>query len=146
MQRLHDAVEREKQVADRRQFQEVLFNLLRNAGQAIRPPGTITVRTHTGSGTHVRIEITDTGSGIPPEKLTKIYDPFFTTKDPGKGTGLGLAICGRLVESMGGRIRAMRGPDGGARFTIRLPGVQVTDASLAVPEGTAEVNRGRDAP
>ena len=94
----------------------------------------------------VLITVDDNGPGIPEEVLENVFDPFFTTKDPGKGTGLGLAICGRLVESMGGRIRAMRGPDGGARFTIRLPGVQVTDSSLAVPEATAEVNWGRDAP
>ena len=99
------------------------------------------------TATHlVLITVDDNGPGIPGEDLENVFDPFFTTKDPGKGTGLGLAICGRLVESMGGRIRAMRSPDGGARFTIRLPGVQVTDASLAVPEGTAEVDRGRDAP
>ena len=94
----------------------------------------------------VLITVDDNGPGIPEEVLENVFDPFFTTKDPGKGTGLGLAICGRLVESMGGRIRAMRGPDGGARFTIRLPGVQVTDSSLAVPEATAEVNWGRDTP
>ncbi|MBI2104571.1 MAG: GAF domain-containing protein [Candidatus Omnitrophica bacterium] len=91
-------------VVDRRQLQEVLFNLIRNAAQAIAPPGTIWVRAHTGGEGQVRIEIADTGSGIPPDKLGKIYDPFFTTKEPGKGTGLGLFIVRQIVERNKGRI------------------------------------------
>ena len=108
-------------VVDQRQFQEVLFNLMRNAGQAIRPPGTITVRAHTGSGTHVRIEIADTGNGIPPEKLDKIYDPFFTTKDPGKGTGLGLFIVRQIVERNKGRITVESTVGKGTTFFLDFP-------------------------
>ena len=69
------------------------------------------------------IEVSDNGAGIRAEDLEHIFDPFFTTKEPGKGTGLGLSICARLVEGMGGRITAGRGPEGGARFVIRLPGI-----------------------
>ena len=108
-------------VVDQRQFQEVLFNLIRNAGQSIRPPGTITVRAHTGSGTHVRIEIADTGSGIPPEKLSKIYDTFFTTKDPGKGTGLGLFIVRQIVERNKGRITVESTVGKGTTFLLDFP-------------------------
>jgi signal transduction histidine kinase len=68
------------------------------------------------------ITVADNGPGIPDAERTKVFDPFFTTKEPGKGTGLGLSICARLVEGMGGRIHLDRGPEGGARFTIRLPG------------------------
>ena len=93
----------------------------------------------------VLITVDDNGPGVPGEDLEKVFDPFFTTKDPGKGTGLGLAICGRLVESMGGLIRATHGPDGGARFAIRLPGVQGTDSDPAAPEATAANSRGRGA-
>ncbi len=71
----------------------------------------------------VVIEVRDNGPGIPEESLETIFDPFFTTKEPGKGTGLGLSICARLVEGMGGRIQASNDPEGGACFTIRLPGV-----------------------
>ncbi|HSW31856.1 MAG TPA: ATP-binding protein [Longimicrobiales bacterium] len=71
----------------------------------------------------VVIEVLDNGPGIPEEHLETIFDPFFTTKEPGKGTGLGLSICARLVEGMGGRVEASNAPDGGACFTIRLPGV-----------------------
>ncbi len=89
----------------------------------------------------VVIEVEDNGPGIPEEDLDRIFDPFFTTKELGKGTGLGLSICARLVEGMGGRIRATSGADGGARFTIRLPGVprvtvdEHSDEEHTVPEG-----------
>lgn len=77
--------------------------------------------------TVVVIEVHDNGPGIPDEHLETVFDPFFTTKEPGKGTGLGLSICARLIEGMGGRIRASRSPEGGACFTIRLPGVSESD-------------------
>ncbi len=69
------------------------------------------------------IEVWDNGPGIPETDLDLVFDPFYTTKEPGMGTGLGLSICARLVEGMGGRIEATAGPEGlGARFVIRLPG------------------------
>ena len=69
------------------------------------------------------IEVSDNGPGIADEDLEHLFDPFFTTKEPGEGTGLGLSICARLVEGMGGRIDADSGPQGGGRFTIRLPSI-----------------------
>jgi hypothetical protein len=80
----------------------------------------------------VVIEVRDNGPGIPEESLETVFDPFYTTKEPGKGTGLGLSICARLVEGMGGRIDASNAPEGGACFTIRLPGV--ADAAEAAEE------------
>lgn len=75
------------------------------------------------------IQVADRGPGIPEEDLERVFDPFYTTKEPGQGTGLGLAICARLVEGMGGRIEAARAEeDGGALFTIRLPGTSEGDA------------------
>jgi two-component system, NtrC family, sensor kinase len=74
----------------------------------------------------VVMEVADNGPGIPEVDLESVFDPFFTTKEPGKGTGLGLAICARLVEGMGGRIEADNRPEGGASFTVRLPGVTDT--------------------
>ena len=108
-------------VVDRRQLQEVLFNLIRNAGQAIQPPGTIRVRAHTGGEGQVRIEIADTGSGIPPDKLGKIYDPFYTTKEPGKGTGLGLFIVRQIVERNKGRISVESVVGKGTTFFLDFP-------------------------
>jgi C4-dicarboxylate-specific signal transduction histidine kinase len=86
------------------------------------------------------ITVADNGPGIPDAERTKVFDPFFTTKEPGKGTGLGLSICARLVEGMGGRIHLDRGPEGGARFTIRLPGATMmpeqADRLIAETAGT----------
>jgi len=108
-------------VVDRRQLQEVLFNLIRNAAQAIQPPGSITIRAGERSEGQVRIEIEDTGSGIPPEKLGKIYDPFFTTKEPGKGTGLGLFIVRQIVERNKGRISVESAVGKGTTFFLDFP-------------------------
>ena len=107
-------------VVDRRQLQEVLFNLVRNAGQAITPPGSITIRAQMHD-TKVRIAIEDTGSGIPADKLQKVFDPFFTTKEPGKGTGLGLSISYGIVKDCGGTIDAFSELSKGARFVIEFP-------------------------
>ena len=84
------------------------------------------------------ITVEDNGPGIPDENRIKVFDPFFTTKEPGKGTGLGLSICARLVEGMGGRIHLDRGIEGGARFTIRLPGatLQPAQADRLIAEAT----------
>ena len=70
----------------------------------------------------VVVEVEDNGPGLPDGDPDRVFDPFFTTKEPGKGTGLGLAICARLIEGMGGHIAASRRAEGGARFTVRLPG------------------------
>ncbi|OGX28654.1 MAG: hypothetical protein A3B78_00945 [Omnitrophica WOR_2 bacterium RIFCSPHIGHO2_02_FULL_67_20] len=106
---------------DRRQFQEVLFNLIRNAAQAITPPGTIRVSARAHEDGRVRIEIEDSGSGIPPDKLGKIYDPFFTTKEPGKGTGLGLFIVRQIVERNRGRIAVESAVGKGTVFFLDFP-------------------------
>lgn len=111
-------------VVDRRQLQEVLFNLVRNAGQAILPPGTITIRVALHDAM-VRIEIADTGTGIPPDKLQKIFDPFFTTKEPGRGTGLGLFIVRQIVERNKGRIVVESTVGKGTTFCLEFPAAKV---------------------
>ena len=65
--------------------------------------------------------VRDTGCGITPDALPRIFEPFYTTKDVGKGTGLGLAIVYGIVQDHGGHIRAANHPDGGAVFTVELP-------------------------
>lgn len=69
----------------------------------------------------VRIEVEDDGPGLPQGERSLLFDPFYTTKQPGRGTGLGLAVSARLVAGMGGAIHASSRPEGGARFTVLLP-------------------------
>jgi two-component system, NtrC family, sensor kinase len=69
----------------------------------------------------VELSVEDTGPGIPPDQIDRIFEPFVTSKEPGKGTGLGLAVCARLIDGMDGTIRAGNMEDGGARFAILLP-------------------------
>ena len=69
----------------------------------------------------LRVEVEDSGPGIPPEALGRIFEPFYSTKPPGEGTGLGLAICLRILESYGGRISVQSEKDKGTRFTVLLP-------------------------
>ena len=99
---------------------QVFLNLLINASHAIEERGLITIRTLKQKD-GVRIQIEDTGSGIPEDNLAKIFDPFFTTKDVGKGTGLGLHIVNDVVASHGGRIDVDSVLGEGTCFTIDLP-------------------------
>jgi signal transduction histidine kinase len=107
--------------ADRKQIQEILFNLIRNAGQAIERNGTITVRARQSLNGRVQIEIQDTGCGIPEEHLGKLFTPFFTTKGEGQGTGLGLFVVNRLVERNDGTISASSARGAGTTFTLEFP-------------------------
>jgi len=98
----------------------ICMNLLMNAVQAMPDGGALEVSTRLEND-HVVLEIADTGPGIAPQHLDRIWDPFFTTKPPGKGTGLGLSITRGQVERHGGAIRAERRPKGGSRFVVELP-------------------------
>lgn len=83
----------------------------------------------------VEVLLEDNGPGIPDELLDQIFEPFVTTKEPGKGTGLGLAVSARIIDAIGGTISAGRAPDGGARFTILLPATNgAATADGAIPE------------
>jgi len=73
------------------------------------------------SGDRIVATVRDTGAGIPPDALTRIFEPFYTTKDVGQGTGLGLAITYGIVQEHGGDIHAANVAGGGALFTIDLP-------------------------
>jgi two-component system, NtrC family, sensor kinase len=101
------------------QLNQVFMNILVNAAQAIQERGTITVRTFREDD-KVKISITDTGVGIPPEHLSKVFDPGFTTKGVGVGTGLGLALCYKIVEDHHGTIE-VDSSSKGTTFTITLP-------------------------
>jgi two-component system NtrC family sensor kinase len=106
------------------QLTQVIMALLLNAMDAIGTDGAITLRTvrdDTQPGM-VRVEVQDEGHGIPREDLTKIFEPFYTTKAPGKGTGLGLSICYGIISDHGGRIEVDSTVGEGTTFRIVLPG------------------------
>ncbi|HXM37606.1 MAG TPA: PAS domain S-box protein [Gemmatimonadales bacterium] len=111
-------------MGDAHQLQQVFLNLVTNAEQAMeRSDGhhhRLTVRTRR-AGDALRIEIEDTGGGIPPNLVERIFNPFFTTKPTGSGTGLGLSISLGIVREHEGRIWAENAPQSGARFVVELP-------------------------
>jgi len=102
-----------------RRLNQVFTNILVNAAQAIEKKGEIRIATRADNG-HVEIRISDTGCGIPPEALSKIYDPFFTTKDIGKGTGLGLNVAYNIIEKHQGTIDVESEVEKGTTFIINL--------------------------
>ena len=104
---------------DPAQINQVLLNLLLNAIQSMDKPGTIRVMLQQTEDDLVAITVNDEGRGIPPEQLTNIFRPFYTTK--GHGTGLGLSLARRMVESHGGTIGVQSTLGQGTRFTIELP-------------------------
>jgi signal transduction histidine kinase len=97
--------------------------LLINAADAMNEEGVVTIRTRTGvSDAEAAIaEVIDEGSGIPRTDLPKIFEPFYTTKPPGRGTGLGLSVCYSIIAGHGGRIEVDSAPGAGSTFRIMLP-------------------------
>jgi signal transduction histidine kinase len=116
------------------QIQQVLLNLLVNARQAMPGGGRLIVRlAHDESGGLVDLMVRDTGCGMTPDVMRRIFDPHFTTKagpdETGKGgTGLGLTACREIVEAHRGRIRVESAPGKGTAITIRLPVLQAAAA------------------
>ncbi|MFY9790753.1 MAG: PAS domain S-box protein [Candidatus Sulfotelmatobacter sp.] len=108
---------------DPHQLMQIFLNLILNAEQAIRETrdrGTLRIRLGT-TGNSVWASFLDDGPGIPAEILPSIFDPFYTTKRPGRGTGLGLSICKSVVKEHNGTVEAANAPGGGAAFTVSLP-------------------------
>ena len=105
------------------QLQQVMLNLMVNAFGAMkeseRDARRLIVRTNSTDGSKVLIEVRDSGTGIAPDKLESIFDPFITSKP--EGLGMGLSICRTIIERHGGKIWAANNPDGGATFSITLP-------------------------
>jgi signal transduction histidine kinase len=122
---------------DPTQLQQVLLNLVGNAGDAMTTPGTVTVRTAAatpgdlarvpewipGADGAVVVDVNDTGIGMTPEVKARLFEPFFTTKPPGKGTGLGLASIHGIVTQSGGAIAVVSEVGRGTSFTVFLPRV-----------------------
>jgi signal transduction histidine kinase len=106
---------------DMRNLQQVFMNLLLNAVQATPPGGLITLTAWAGLDGFVRFAVRDTGSGIRPEVLEHIFEPFYTTKEVGRGTGLGLSVTYAIVKRHGGRIEVESVVGKGTVFTVFLP-------------------------
>lgn len=105
------------------QLTQVLMALMLNAVDAMEQGGQLTVRTRLSAtrGDEVVVEVQDTGAGIAPADQSKIFEPFYTTKPPGRGTGLGLSICYGIVSDHRGRIEVDSAPGRGATFRVFLP-------------------------
>ncbi len=101
-------------------LQQVFLNLILNARDAMQDGGTLNLRTWTEAG-FAHVEVADTGEGISPEHLARIYDPFFTTKGSKKGTGLGLSITYGIVQEHNGIIEVESTPGIGTRFRLEFP-------------------------
>jgi PAS domain S-box-containing protein len=130
--------------ADPDQIQQVFFNIILNAIQAMPQGGRLTLRAARTisraqredpiQDRYMRIEIADTGKGIPSEHFTKIFDPFFSTKEVGKGTGLGLSVCYSIIKNHGGWIDVKSRVGEGSAFTIYLP-LEPPQPSEPTPSG-----------
>src|SRR5579863_4829865 len=110
-------------LGDPHQLMQVFLNLIVNAEQAIREArdkGTLRIRLGKGDNS-VWVSFHDDGPGIAKENLSSIFDPFYTTKRPGRGTGLGLSICKSVMKEHNGSVEAENALDGGAVFTVTLP-------------------------
>jgi PAS domain S-box-containing protein len=123
-------------VGDPTEIHQVLINLCSNASYAMRGKGGVlgvkltSVQMDAGeaaqnpglkAGSYLRLTVSDTGQGIPPELTQKIFDPFFTTKKPGEGTGMGLAVVHGIVKSYGGAITVQSEMDRGSTFEVLIP-------------------------
>ncbi len=124
--------------ADHGQLDQVILNLVVNASDSMPQGGRLTIRTGVADPAHVRLEVEDTGHGIPDEIRDRIFEPFFTTKAAGKGTGLGLSVVHGIVARHGGGIEVESAAGKGTTFRITLP--------MAEPgAGPAAATTGEDA-
>jgi two-component system, NtrC family, sensor kinase len=117
------------------QINQVFLNIITNAAQAIETHGEIAITTRLHDANHVAIRISDTGCGIPEENLSKIRDPFFTTKEVGTGTGLGLSIVDEIIRSHHGQLLVESQVGKGSVFTVVLP---IKSASMAAATAAQE--------
>ena len=104
-------------------LQQVFLNLFLNARDAMEPSGVLQVITRR-SDKGVEVNVIDTGHGIAPEHMGRIYDPFFTTKGVKKGTGLGLSVTYGIIQEHGGAIEAISKPGEGTCFRLEFPAVR----------------------
>jgi two-component system cell cycle sensor histidine kinase/response regulator CckA len=142
---------------DPSQFEQVIVNLVVNARDVMPDGGTLRIAVDRAdvtlaetlaepdlaTGPYVRLRVTDSGAGIDPEVLEHIFEPFYTTKGPGRGTGLGLATVYGIVRQHRGRVRAVN-RDPGAEFEILLPEVRPEGAAAPPPPAAPSFSSGRE--
>lgn len=125
-------------LGDELRLGRVFLNLIVNAAQSIEPGNLenneIRISTCLTAANTVRIEVADTGHGIPPDLIDRVFEPFVTTRDVGQGTGLGLHVCRQIIASLGGEICVESQLGCGSRFAVTLP-VVATDAPAFVVAG-----------
>lgn len=144
-------------LADPTKVHQVLMNLCTNAAHAMREEGGVlrinlyavegeSVRCALEARTYLCIEVQDTGKGMPPAEMDRVFDPFYTTKSPGEGTGLGLAVVQGIVQSLKGNVEVQSAPGQGATFRVYLPALgeeqHVHDAQLEskeISKGTGRI-------
>jgi signal transduction histidine kinase len=102
-------------------MRQILLNLITNAVQAMPKGGELYLRTVRGNGDRVRLDVRDTGVGIAAVHLSNIFNPFYTTKEPGQGTGLGLSVVHSILQRYRGDIRVTSEVGAGTTFSIELP-------------------------
>ena len=143
---------------DERQLEQVIMNLVVNARDAMPRGGEVRITTRNVhldedlhrdravvfKGEYVVIEVADSGNGIPEDKLHKIFEPFYTTKQVGEGTGLGLSTAYGIIKQTGGFIFVESPPGSGAIFTIYLPAYETSGEAPALPPPEPEIRQPRD--
>jgi len=143
-----ETAELPKTLASREELEEVFSHLIINAMQAMRGGGELSISMKlltapdrdpqsdepAGHTQYIEVSVSDTGSGIPPENLEKIFIPFFTTKSDWKGTGLGLSVVHRIITDHQGSIDVESEPGKGSKFIIRLPVLEAGDAFEQLPK------------
>jgi two-component system C4-dicarboxylate transport sensor histidine kinase DctB len=118
-------------LGDRMRLEQVIINLLRNALDATKGVKDPMIEIILATGDHVSLTVRDNGHGI--EDLDELFEPFYTTKQPGDGVGLGLAISSGIVNDLGGRLTARNAGGGGAVFEVQLP-ILITQADAEAAE------------
>jgi signal transduction histidine kinase/CheY-like chemotaxis protein len=148
---------------DHKRLEDVVIKLVENAEAAIasrrsglslsamvpeRARGEIVITTRLeGEPDRIMVDVADNGSGLKEEDLTRVFDPFFTTREVGQGTGLGLSVCYGIVREHGGHISARNRPNGGAEFTVELPVMaESLIAASAAAAGTPPMPEHRPVP
>ena len=120
-------------MADPNQLKQVFINIILNAADAMgedklqedAPSDKMLTIKSKNKGDLIELWFSDNGPGIDPDSIEHIFDPFYTSKDPGKGTGLGLSVCYSIIDGLGGEIRAESTPGKGATIVVGLPVVNI---------------------